>query len=33
MTLGTYGHLFTWGGDALADSMERRRDAHRNGSS
>lgn len=31
MTLGTYGHLFTWGGEALADSMERRREAHRNG--
>lgn len=31
MTLGTYGHLFTHGGAALADSMERRRDAYRNG--
>jgi integrase len=31
MTLGVYGHLFTHGGQALADSMERRRDAHRNG--
>jgi integrase len=31
MTLGTYGHLFAWGGEALADSMERRREAHRNG--
>lgn len=31
MTLGTYGHRFSWGGDALAESMERRREAHRNG--
>lgn len=32
MTLGVYGHLFDYGGQALADSMERRREAHRNGS-
>jgi integrase len=31
-TLQTYGHLFDQGGDALADSMQARRDAHRNGS-
>jgi hypothetical protein len=31
MTLGTYGRLFDYGGDALAASLERRRDAHRNG--
>ena len=31
MTLGTYARLFDYGGDALAASMERRRDAHRNG--
>jgi integrase len=31
MTLGVYGHLFDYGGQALADSMERRREAHRNG--
>ncbi len=30
-TLGTYGHLFTYGGRALAESMERRRARHRNG--
>jgi integrase len=30
-TLGTYGHLFDYGGQALADSLERRREAHRNG--
>lgn len=29
-TLGTYGHLFDHGGDALAASMERRRQEHRN---
>lgn len=28
-TLGTYGHLFTYGGQALAESMERRREQHR----
>ena len=31
MTLGPYGRLFDYGGGALAASMERRRDAHRNG--
>lgn len=31
MTLGTYGHLFDFGGQALADLMEKRREAHRNG--
>jgi integrase len=31
MTLGTYGHLFDYGGAALAESLERRRDAHRRG--
>ncbi len=31
MTLGVYGHLFDYGGQALADSLERRREAHRNG--
>jgi integrase len=31
MTLGVYGHLFDYGGQALADSMEARRTAHRNG--
>lgn len=31
MTLGVYGHLFDYGGAALAESMERRREAHRNG--
>lgn len=31
MTLGIYGHLFDYGGEALAASMERRREAHRNG--
>jgi integrase len=30
-TLGTYGHLFDHGGAALAASMERRREQHRNG--
>jgi integrase len=30
-TLQTYGHLFDYGGQALADSMERRREQHRNG--
>jgi integrase len=32
MTLGTYGHLFDYGGDALAASMERRRTEHHDGS-
>jgi integrase len=31
MTLGVYGHLFDYGGQALADSMERRRQQSRNG--
>jgi integrase len=31
MTLQTYGHLFDSGGTALADSMERRREAYRSG--
>jgi integrase len=31
MTLGQYGHLFSYGGHELADSMERRREGHRNG--
>jgi integrase len=31
-TLAQYAHLFSWGGEALAESMERRREAHRNGS-
>lgn len=30
-TLAQYAHLFTWGGEALAASMERRIEAHRNG--
>jgi integrase len=30
-TLQTYGHLFDHGGAALAASMERRREARRNG--
>ncbi|MEX1046930.1 MAG: site-specific integrase [Actinomycetota bacterium] len=30
-TLAQYAHLFSWGGEALAASMERRRDRHRNG--
>jgi integrase len=30
-TLQTYGHLFDYGGSALAASMERRRDEYRNG--
>jgi integrase len=30
-TLAQYAHLFSWGGEALAESMERRREAHRNG--
>lgn len=29
MTLGTYGHLFPYGGQALAESMERRREAYK----
>jgi integrase len=29
-TLSQYSHLFTWGGGALAESMERRRAQHRN---
>jgi integrase len=29
-TLGTYSHLFTYGGEDLAARMERRREAHRN---
>jgi integrase len=33
MTLGTYGHLMDYGGGALVESMERRREAHRNGDS
>lgn len=32
MTLDVYGHLFDYGGAALGESMERRREAHRNGS-
>jgi integrase len=32
MTLGTYGHLFDQGGQALADIMESLREQHRNGS-
>jgi integrase len=31
MTLGTYGHLFDYGGQALADSLEKLREAHRTG--
>jgi integrase len=31
-TLAQDAHLFTYGGQALADSRERRRQAHRNGS-
>jgi integrase len=31
MTLGTYGHLFDYGGQALADSLEALREKHRNG--
>lgn len=31
MTLGTYGHLFDFGGQALADSLEALREKHRNG--
>jgi integrase len=30
-TLAQYAHMFSWGGEALAESMERRREAHRNG--
>lgn len=30
-TLDTYGHLFDYGADALGESMERRREQHRNG--
>jgi integrase len=30
-TLAQYAHLFSWGGEALAASMERRLEAHRNG--
>jgi integrase len=30
-TLAQYAHMFTWGGEALAASMERRREAYRNG--
>lgn len=33
MTLGVYGHLFDYGGQAFAESLERRREAHRNGAS
>ncbi len=29
-TMDTYGHLFDYGGQALADSMERRREQYRN---
>ena len=32
MTLGQYGHLFSHGGEDLARRMEKRREAHRNGS-
>jgi integrase len=31
MTLGQYGHLFSYGGADLAERMERRREQHRNG--
>jgi integrase len=31
VTLGQYSHLFEYGGQELADSMERRREEHRNG--
>lgn len=31
ITLDTYGHLFDYGGTALAESMERRREKYRNG--
>lgn len=31
MTLGVYGHLFDYGGEALAEGLERRREEHRNG--
>lgn len=30
MTLGTYGHLFDYGGQVLADSLEALREKHRN---
>jgi integrase len=30
-TLGTYTHLFAWGADEIADTMERLREEHRNG--
>lgn len=31
ITLGTYTHLYDWGADAVADTMERLREEHRNG--
>jgi integrase len=31
ITLGTYTHLWTWGADEIADTMERLRDEYRNG--
>jgi integrase len=30
-TMDTYGHLFDYGGEALATGMEARREAYRNG--